>query len=172
MLSYLIMCCQHPCHSACHSKYPSPACRDADGITALLDVLATPKTAAEMQERALSTIAFLATSAANAKILVASNGVPVLVPLLGARSDGVVIAAGGILRRLLPLPKGQASIPLHSSVSFCCPVILLPCDPPSLDALNATQDKVYSCSLEWYVIGSIMSKARRSYRFRSFHIIQ
>ena len=62
-----------------------------------------------MQERALSTLAFLGTSAANAKILVASNGVPVLVPLLGTGSDGVVTAAAGILRRLLPLSNGQAS---------------------------------------------------------------
>ncbi len=82
-------------------------CRDADGITALLDVLGTPKTAADMQERALSTLAFLVTSPANTKIIVASNGVAVLVPLLGARSDGIVTAASGILRRLIPLPSGQ-----------------------------------------------------------------
>lgn len=82
-------------------------CRDADGITALLSVLATPKTALKMQERALSTLAFLATSAANAKIVVNSNGVAALVPLLCARSDGVVTAAAGVLRCLLPLPSGQ-----------------------------------------------------------------
>lgn len=70
-------------------------------------MLATPKTVADMQERALSTMSFLVTSPANTKIIVASNGVAVLVPLLGARSDGVVTAASGILRRLLPLPSGQ-----------------------------------------------------------------
>ncbi|BDA49930.1 hypothetical protein COCOBI_15-0580 [Coccomyxa sp. Obi] len=97
----------HPSHA--YFTDGNIARRDADGITALLDVLATPKTAAEMQERALSTLAFLVTSPANTKIIVAANGVAVLVPLLGARSDGVVTVASGILRRLLPLPSGQAA---------------------------------------------------------------
>lgn len=77
-----------------------------------------------MQERALSTLAFLVTSPANTKIIVASNGVAVLVPLLGARNESVVTAASGILRRLLPLPSGQAcSLPTSSIQNTACSLL-------------------------------------------------
>jgi hypothetical protein len=90
--------------------------RDADGITALLDVLRAARALPETQERALSTLAFLTASAANLEIVVSSGGVSVLVPLLGAKCEAVALAAAGVIRRLLALPAGQVW-PLVSALS-------------------------------------------------------
>lgn len=60
-----------------------------------------------MQERALSTLAFLTTSAANLDIVVASNGIATLVPLLGAKLEATALAAAGVLRKLLTTSAGQ-----------------------------------------------------------------
>lgn len=113
--TYDLLATRCSCHRHCTFYRSNPnsclvkvcAGRDADGITALLEVLRTNKTEPQMHERALSTLAFLTTSAANLDIVVASNGVATLVPLLGAKSEATALAAAGVLRKLLTTSAGQ-----------------------------------------------------------------
>lgn len=89
--------------------------RDADGITALLEVLVAPQNGPALLQRALRTLAFLASSPLNAAGVVALRGASVIVPLLGSRHEGVVTGAAALLRPLLALPAGRVRLAF-----LCC----------------------------------------------------
>lgn len=70
-------------------------------------MLAAPRNAPELLQRALSTLSFLASAPVNTVGIVTLRGPAVIVPLLGSRHEGVVMGAAALLRPLLALPRGR-----------------------------------------------------------------
>jgi len=92
--------------------------RDVDGTCCLLDALAAPKVSGKKQQDVLSTLAFLTSgSEINAGSVVASQGMATLVPLLGKKSEKIVIGAAKVIANLLISPAGEVRKALEKTVA-------------------------------------------------------
>jgi len=98
-------------------RCPEPDDRDVDGTCCLLDALAAPKVSGKKQQDVLSTLAFLTSgSEINAGSVVASRGMATLVPLLGKKSEKIVIGAAKVIANLLISPAGEVRKALEKAV--------------------------------------------------------